>query len=78
MTFGRIVSHTMKTATSAPLDNAVASVTVMAPTCMAADAFATAFMALGVEEGMRIAKARGIEAIFVLNDGSVVLVEGAE
>ena len=68
----------MKTATSAPLDNAVASVTVMAPTCMAADAFATAFMALGVEEGMRIAKARGIEAIFVLNDGSVVLVEGAE
>lgn len=45
---------------------------------MAADAFATAFMALGVEEGMRIAKARGIEAIFVANDGSVVLVEGAE
>ena len=72
---GRIVSHTISTTTSAPLDDTIASVTVMAPTCMEADAFATAFMVLGVEEGMRMATARGIEAIFVLNDGSVVLAE---
>lgn len=77
-TDGRIVSHTMNAATSAPLDNAVASVTVMAPTCMEADAFATAFMVLGVEESMRIAKARGIEVIFVLNNGSVVMAEAPD
>lgn len=77
-TDGRIVSHTMNAATSAPLDNAVASVTVVAPTCMEADAFATAFMVLGVEESMRIAKARGIEVIFVLNNGSVVMAEAPD
>ena len=75
---GRIVSHTMNSTISAPLDNAIASVTVMAPTCMEADAFATAFMVLGVEEGMRMATTRGIEAIFVLKDGSVVLAEAPE
>ena len=72
---GRIVSHTMSTTTSAPLDDTIASVTALAPTCMEADAFATAFMVLGVEEGMRMATTRGIEAIFVLKDGSVVLAE---
>ncbi len=75
---GRTVSHTMNAARSAPLDNAIASATVMAPTCMEADAFATAFMVLGVDEGMRMAKAWGIEVIFVLNDGSVVLAEAPD
>lgn len=68
---GRVVSHTMNPATDAPLDNAVASVSVLAPGCMAADAWATALLVAGPDAGMKLAEAAGIEAIFVFADGRV-------
>jgi FAD:protein FMN transferase len=68
---GRIVSHTMNPCTGAPLDNEVASATVLAPTCMRADAWATALMVMGVEVGLKVARSNGFDVIFVLQDGSV-------
>lgn len=68
---GRIVGHTMHAAGSAPLENDVASVSVIAPTCMAADAWATALLVCGAEPGLALAATHGLEAIFVLNDGTV-------
>ncbi len=44
---GRSVSHTFDPRRGAPLDNDLASVTVIAPTAMTADAWATALMVLG-------------------------------
>lgn len=67
---GRLVSHTMDPATSRPLDNAVASVSVLAATCMAADAWATALMVKGPDEGLALARWAGLEAIFVLENGT--------
>lgn len=68
---GRRVSHTMDPRSGAPLDNRTASVTVLAPTCMAADAWATALMVAGPAPGLELARRAGVEAIFVLRDGTI-------
>lgn len=68
---GRTVSHTMDTRTGAPLENDVASVSVLAPRCMTADAWATALMVMGVEAGLETAQVQGLDVIFVLQDGCV-------
>ena len=66
---GRHYAHTMNPATGAPLCNSVAAVTVVAASCMLADAWATALMVLGESEGPRVAQARGMDALFVLREG---------
>jgi thiamine biosynthesis lipoprotein len=69
---GKILSHTMDPSTGAPLENGLASVSVLGATCMEADAWATAFMVLGEQSGRQMAEALGLDAIFVLGDGSVL------
>jgi len=44
---GRTVSHTINPASGCPVERKLASVTVLAPTCMAADAWATAILVDG-------------------------------
>jgi thiamine biosynthesis lipoprotein len=62
---GRRYSHTIDPRHAAPLVNDLASVTVLAPTAMAADAWATALMVLGAEAGADLARRVGLRAIFV-------------
>ncbi len=61
----RRLSHTMNPKLHAPLADSPASVTVLAPDGMTADAWATALMVLGVETGRHIARANGIQAMFL-------------
>jgi thiamine biosynthesis lipoprotein len=68
---GRRLSHTMDPTARSPLDNGIASVSVLAPACMTADAWATAFMVLGAEAASKIAAASGVGTIFVFSDGTV-------
>ena len=68
---GRTISHTMDPRTGVPLENDVASVSVLAPRCMTADAWATALMVMGVEAGLEAANVQGFDVIFVLLDGTV-------
>lgn len=70
---GRRLSHTMDPRRGAPLAAAPASVTVIAPTCAEADAWATALMVTGVEKGLALASREGLNALFLLRaaDGSV-------
>ncbi len=65
---GRLLSHTMDPKRGAPLLQPPASVTVIAPSCAAADAWATALMVLGPDEGSTLARKTGIEALFLLRD----------
>ena len=60
------LAHTMDARRAAPVNNAVASVTVLAPTCMAADAWATALLVAGPGEGLALAQRRGLEVLFLL------------
>lgn len=63
---GRRLSHTMDPRTGTPLRDAPASVTVVASTCAAADAWATALMVLGPAKGGELALMTGINALFLL------------
>ncbi|MEP7384364.1 MAG: FAD:protein FMN transferase [Gemmatimonadota bacterium] len=60
------LAHTMDARRAAPVNNAVASVTVLARRCMHADAWATALLVAGPEEGFRLAQRMGLEALFLL------------
>lgn len=62
---GRRLSHTMDPARGGPLDKGPASVTVLAETCMDADAWATALMVLGVRSGTDLARELRLKAIFI-------------
>jgi thiamine biosynthesis lipoprotein len=66
---GQRYAHTMDPALRQPLSNRLAAVTVLASTCMLADAWATALLVLGERDGPALARERGIDALFVVRDG---------
>lgn len=59
---GRRHAHTLDPRTGRPVENDVASVTVLHENCMMADAWATALTVLGPEAGMALAAERDIAA----------------
>jgi thiamine biosynthesis lipoprotein len=63
---GTTISHTIDPRTGRPLVNGVAAVTVTAVTCAAADAWATALMVLGEDEGPAKAREFGLDALFTV------------
>jgi thiamine biosynthesis lipoprotein len=67
---GKRYAHTMDPRAGQPLSNCVAAVTVLMPTCMLADAWATALLVLGENHGVTVARQNGIDALFVLREGS--------
>lgn len=69
---GQRYSHTLDPHSGAPLHNGIASVTVLAASCLYADAWATALMVLGVEQGTRLAREQGLGAVFLLRDGEQI------
>lgn len=66
------ISHTMDPRSGVPLQSTLLSVTVLAANCMEADALATAFMVMGTHAGPKMAQVLGKEAIFILEDGTVL------
>lgn len=60
------LAHNMDARRAAPVNNAIASVTVLAGNCMHADAWATALLVAGPGEGLALAQRRGLEALFLL------------
>ncbi|WP_187271440.1 FAD:protein FMN transferase [Massilia arenae] len=62
----RRAAHTLDPRSGYPVANGVASVTVLAPTCMAADALSTALTVLGPDDGLAFAETRGIAARFLV------------
>jgi FAD:protein FMN transferase len=66
---GRRFSHTIDPRNGRPIDHALASVSVVADDCMTADAWATALMVLGPEEGYNVAQQQGIAALFLVREG---------
>jgi thiamine biosynthesis lipoprotein len=66
---GKRHGHTMNPALQQPSSNRLAAVTVLAPSCMLADAWATALLVLGEHGGIGLARKRGMDALFVLRDG---------
>ncbi|MCO5977466.1 FAD:protein FMN transferase [Ideonella oryzae] len=61
---GLRLSHTLDPRTGAPVTHAVASVTVLHPSAMWADAWATALMVLGPGAGRPLAEAEGLPVLW--------------
>ena len=62
---GRRISHTIDPRTGRPIDHDLASVSVVAETCMVADAWATALSVLGPVEGPALAEELGLAVLFI-------------
>lgn len=60
------LAHTMDPRRCAPVNNAMASVTVLARTCMLADAWATALLVAGPDEGLAMAQRMRMDVLFLL------------
>lgn len=69
----RRAAHTLDPRTGYPVDHGLASVTVLAPTCMAADALSTALTVLGPEEGLAFAQERGVAARLLVRGATGLL-----
>jgi len=64
-------SHTIDPSTGYPVQHSLLSVTVMADDCTAADAYATAFMVMGMEKARDFLKLHpGMEAYFIYSDSA--------
>ena len=76
---GRTWSHTLDGRTGRPVENDVASVTVLADTAMYADAMATALTVMGPVEGPAYAEALNMAAVFAVRtaDGLIETVTPA-
>ncbi len=66
---GRSYAHTIDGTRQEPSSNQLAAVSVVASSCMLADAWATALLVLGEKAGIELARERGMDALFVLHDG---------
>lgn len=67
---GRHLSHTIDPGRGTPLIASPASVTVVAPTCAQADAWATALMVIGPDKADVIVKRYNLSALFLMRDDS--------
>ncbi len=73
---GERYSHTIDPRTAKPVEHALASVSVIAPTCMAADAWATAINVVGEETGLKLANSQKLDVLVVSRDGEQLSLSG--
>ena len=62
-------AHTMDPRSGRPVDNHLASVSVVMPTCMWADAWATALLVMGAKTATEMAQKKGMTALLVVREG---------
>jgi len=76
---GRRYHHIFSPADGYPADSGLLSVTIIAPFSVDADALSTAVFVLGLEKGMALIETLAeTEAVFILNDMSVIKTSGAD
>ena len=63
---GSRLAHNMDPRRWVPVNNGVASVTVLARTCMQADAWATALLVAGSDEGLAMGQRMGMDVLFLM------------
>lgn len=69
---GRRFGHTISPLTGRPAETDVLSATVIAPTCMEADALATCCMALGSQKALELCNKQKVGVMLILADQSVI------
>lgn len=72
---GKRYCHEIDPRTGRPITHHLASVSVIGPDCASADAYATALMILGVDEGLRFAETHELAAFFIVREASGRFIE---
>jgi thiamine biosynthesis lipoprotein len=73
---GKRISHILNPRTGYPEMNSLSSVSVLAVDAITADAYATAFMVMGLEQAMQFVEAREqLKAYFIARDEAGNLIE---
>lgn len=72
---GQTFGHTISPVTGRPVKTDILSASVIASTCMEADALATACMAMGSADGMAMLDREGFAGAFILYSGEVMMNE---
>lgn len=67
------LSHTIDPLTLSPTDHNLISVSVISSDCATADAYATAFMAMGEKKAYKLAKNNNISAYFIIKDDNNII-----
>jgi thiamine biosynthesis lipoprotein len=70
---GKRYSHTIDPSTGKPITHKLASVTVLHPSAMTADAMATALLVLGSEHGFNLALKENLAALFIVRDKDIFI-----
>ncbi len=76
---GRKYSHAINPHTGFPITHSLLSISVLANDCMTADAYATAFLVMGLEKAIPLARQQGLElyGITAEPDGSLRVYQSA-
>jgi thiamine biosynthesis lipoprotein len=70
---GKKYAHTISPQTGYPVDHSVLSVSVIADDCMSADAYATAFMVMGLDDTIALLEERGsLDAYIIFDDNGEI------
>lgn len=76
---GKRYHHILDATGGYPVDNGLVGVSIIADISMDADALSTAVFSLGPEKGMALVESLdGVDAIFVMEDKTVTMTEGAK
>lgn len=70
---GRKIAHTIDPRTGYPVQHSLLSATVIADDCATADAYATAFMVMGVEKAISFCNEHDIDGYFIYSDDNGIL-----
>ena len=72
---GKILGHTFNPFTGEPTENDILSSTIIAPTCMEADAYATACMAMGYSKAKEMVERLDMPALLISSSGEEWMTE---
>ena len=73
---GKLYHHILNPKTGYPYDNGLISVTIISDQSVDGDALSTTCFALGLEDGMKFAEKKGVQAVFITEDYELHYTDG--
>ena len=73
---GKLYHHILNPQTGYPYDNGLISVTIISDQSVDGDALSTTCFALGLEDGLKFAETKGVQAVFITEDYELHYTDG--
>lgn len=73
---GKLYHHILNPKTGYPYDNSLVSVTIISDQSVDSDALSTTCFALGLEDGLKFAEKKGVQAVFITEDYELHYTDG--